>query len=191
MIQRTWITSLMLLLSSLGLSYGQSAVAKASRAEEVLPPDAPAVFVIRDLPALRKKFLAHPFARAIADPRFKNFFAPATKIGAFINPDFLVADTGLKFHEILDLFPGQIAIAFDPAGEMGLRPAEDGVPEWVLLADIGDNSAGVEKLLKAQIGGWARNVAAPAVERTEAFEGVTLHLYAPPIVGPPPAATGG
>jgi hypothetical protein len=115
----------------------------------LLPEDTLAVLHIRSLPALRATWEFNPLARTWAEPEVQAFIAPALEKFQEENSGGLIelvqAETGMTPDELLDLFPGEFAIAVPNLLSL-LSEDDDQLPQLVILTQIGENPEPVEGL---------------------------------------------
>jgi len=118
---------------------------------EILPEDTLGVLHIRSLPALRVRWEYNPLARTWAEPEVQAFLAPALERFREENSgelsEVIQAETGMAPDELLDLFPGEIAIAIPNLLSL-ISDDEDQRPQLIFLARIGDDPAPIENLFK-------------------------------------------
>lgn len=137
-----------------------------------LPADTALVLHLSDFPTLRANWEHTPMAKTWAEPDVQKFFAPLIEKfnsgegGKAI--DELRKTTGMELKEILDLFPGEVAVAL-----LDLKPLMQGQGEHnkqvVVLAEIGGNRTKIEELRRKGLESTGET------EVTEEFQGETLH----------------
>lgn len=147
--------------------------APALQLPRALPADTTVVFYVRNVPELLANWEHSPGGKAWQDPEMRKFFAPTVR---FLEEDKagnplheFRKSTGLEPRELLELFPGEVALAIlriDPY----LRDEEKNDPQMVLLAQIGANRAKIEELVRK-----GREKSGEH-EVDEEFQGETLHL---------------
>ena len=115
----------------------------------LLPDDTLGVVHIRSLPAFRTHWNYNPLAKTWAEPEVQAFIAPAlTKYreenSGGLN-EVIQAETGMTPEELMDLFPGEIAIVLPNLLSL-VSDDDDEMPQLLFLAQIGDDPIPIENL---------------------------------------------
>ncbi len=151
---------------------GTLSAAESPGITDILSAETSALIHIRSVPALRAQWKNHPLAKTWAEPEVQAFFAPA--IEAFQTEysgglaDLIYSETGLSPEELLDLMPGELAVAIL---DLQLLLSEDSSDEAALLiiAEMGDTASEMKALLE-------RLTDEEAMVHEEEFQGETLHI---------------
>ena len=127
-----------LILSILGSAFTPFAHAQRPSAPRLLPEDTLAYIRVENVPELVERFGDTAMGRITSDEQVKPFVGHLyqSAIEAFSQIEDRV---GLSLGELLEIPQGELCIA--------VVAPDDGRPEFVLLADVGDHIVLVEKLL--------------------------------------------
>lgn len=199
-------SSIALMLAVAVFTSAAPASAADAPIESLLPSDTQMIFLIRDFPALRKKWANHPIAKTLDDEQVRKFFAPM-----FEEMDWgeleqqAQQELGMSIDEVFDLFTGASVVAItdftefpddllgdDLLGEIAIEFDDDGEPveaeevvvpsgpmPLIMIADIGANRATIEKLFVKGRKAEAERLAEAGWQTTEKVEKLgdhTLHL---------------
>lgn len=138
-----------------------------------LPPDTALVFHVRDLPGLMANWERTPFARTWREPEVQRFFQPLRdQLGGDNLRSFrekMLSETGASPEELLALFTGEVCVAIVDLSPY-LRDEEKDDPQVLVAAQIGDNVARFEEIMRTS----AEKAKDDVVE--EEFQGETLHV---------------
>lgn len=139
---------------------------------EILSEDTAAILHVRSVPDLRVQWAHNPLAKTWAEPEVQAFFAPAIEDFQEENAgglaELIRSETGLSPEELLDLIPGELAVAILDLRAL-LDEEEDQELPILMLADLGDDSTEMEALLE-------RLVDEDETVTEEEFQGETLRL---------------
>ncbi len=141
--------------------------------EQVLPQDTIFFVTVRNLPDLQARLKTHQAYRIWNEPSVQRFLAkPIDRLKQEIQK--VEGKTGVTVDHVWSLFHGQIGLAVS----MDENADE---PEWLLMADVGQDGDRAIKLIEALLEAGAREFEEPAPLRTEeTFQGVTVfHLSDP------------
>jgi len=96
--------------------------------ETLLPQDCDIVLLLNDFPSLRADWEKSPLFQAWNDPQVKKFFAPLRQKIAIDQWDEVVEkNTGHTLKALLDLFPGQVALAITDLKAL-IESEEENIP---------------------------------------------------------------
>lgn len=159
------------------------AVAAEPALDRLVPADAALVFALEDMPALRERVARSAFGRAWADPDMERFIAPLRS-----HPEYLKlieqvkTETGHTPEELLAFATGDVLLTV-PLSSLNFSRADSGA-DVLLALEVGENESKIRELVAKPAETPAKDSA--RVESVEDYNGVAIHLSAPP--APEPAA---
>lgn len=147
-------------------------VVQSAGVTEILSEDTAAILHIRSVPDLRVQWAHNPLAKTWAEPEVQAFFAPTIKEFQEENAgglaELIRSETGLSPEELLDMIPGELAVAILDLRAL-LDDEQTSELPILMLADLGQDSTEMEAMLE-------RLVDEDETVTEEEFQGETLHL---------------